>query len=80
MYIFFQSCGTAPQLSHEQAQCLRTIEHAETAGISFYLQDHQQLFAFTLDDADRSAIQEVLADGKSPSSDCYQWERGLSNW
>ena len=40
-------------------------------------QDHVALFQLSLDDADRSAIQAVLDEGKRPQGDCYAWERGM---
>ncbi|KAG2501704.1 hypothetical protein HYH03_000205 [Edaphochlamys debaryana] len=41
-----------------------------------HVQDHQRLFSFALDSEDRAAIEEVLAKGKRPIGDCYDWERG----
>jgi aryl-alcohol dehydrogenase-like predicted oxidoreductase len=41
-----------------------------------HVPDHQQLFAFSLDEGDLSAIQEVLDAGQQPKGDCYTWERG----
>lgn len=43
-------------------------------------QDHQALFSFSLDGEDAAAIDEVLAAGRRSTSDCYQWERGYSEW
>ena len=41
------------------------------------VRQHQQLFAMSrLTDADRAAIDAVLADGAQPKADTYQWERG----
>ena len=39
--------------------------------------DHRRLFALPrLSDADRAAIDAVLAEGAQPKVDTYQWERG----
>ena len=39
--------------------------------------EHRRLFALPrLTDADRAAIDAVLADGVQPKADTYQWERG----
>lgn len=43
---------------------------------ALHVADHQQLFAFSLDDGDLAAIQAVLAAGQQPKGDCYTWERG----
>jgi aryl-alcohol dehydrogenase-like predicted oxidoreductase len=41
------------------------------------VKEHQALFALSrLTDADRAAIDAVLADGAQPKADTYQWERG----
>ncbi|GLC40730.1 hypothetical protein PLESTM_001106100 [Pleodorina starrii] len=41
-----------------------------------HVQDHVRLFSFRLDEQDLGAIEEVLARGRRPQSDCYSWERG----
>ncbi|KAG2451292.1 hypothetical protein HYH02_003898 [Chlamydomonas schloesseri] len=41
-----------------------------------HVADHQRLFSFRLDSDDQAAIDEVLARGRRPRSDCYSWERG----
>jgi len=46
----------------------RNASHAADAPVLANLQ---------LDEADKAAISEVLAAGKKPKGDCYQWERGL---
>ena len=38
--------------------------------------DHRALFAFTLTPADTAAIEAVLAEGRQPKGDTYNWERG----
>jgi aryl-alcohol dehydrogenase-like predicted oxidoreductase len=43
---------------------------------ALHVPDHQQLFTFSLDDSDLSAVQEVLDAGQQPKGDCYTWERG----
>ncbi len=42
-----------------------------------HLPDHLALFSLALDDTDRGKISEVLAKGKRPRGDSYQWERGI---
>ncbi|PNW72043.1 hypothetical protein CHLRE_16g684750v5 [Chlamydomonas reinhardtii] len=41
-----------------------------------HVEDNQRLFSFRLDADDLGAIDEVLARGRRPRSDCYSWERG----
>ena len=43
---------------------------------ALHVEDHRALFAFELDDEDRKAIRAVLDQGKQPTADSYQWERG----
>lgn len=41
-----------------------------------HVEDHRALFSFSMDGADYDAINDVLADARRPTSDCYSWERG----
>ena len=41
-----------------------------------HVRDHVSLFDFQLTEADRAAIDEVLARGKQSEGDCYSYERG----
>ncbi|KXZ55536.1 hypothetical protein GPECTOR_2g1085 [Gonium pectorale] len=41
-----------------------------------HVEDQQRLFSFALDSDDLGAIDDVLARGRRPTSDCYSWERG----
>ena len=43
---------------------------------ALHVEDHRALFAFELDEEDRKAIRAVLDQGKQPTADSYQWERG----
>ncbi|KAG1671158.1 hypothetical protein FOA52_005412 [Chlamydomonas sp. UWO 241] len=45
-----------------------------------HVPDYAAIFTLNLDDADRAAIDEVLAKGVQPKGDCYQWERGLGSF
>mmetsp|Transcript_16332 Transcript_16332/g.27999 ORF Transcript_16332/g.27999 Transcript_16332/m.27999 type:complete len:403 (+) Transcript_16332:38-1246(+) len=45
-----------------------------------HVPDHLALGALMLDAQDQDAIAEVLAAGQKPTSDCYNWERGLNRW
>lgn len=41
-----------------------------------HVEQHRKLFEFNLTDADLAAIDEVLSQGRTPTSDVYSWERG----
>ncbi len=41
-----------------------------------HVDDHRRLFALQLTDADRGAIDAVLAEGTQAKGDTYGWERG----
>ena len=41
-----------------------------------HLEDNLRVLSLRLDDADRAAIDEVLAAAKGPAGDCYSFERG----
>ncbi len=45
-----------------------------------HVADHQQLFTFELDADDQAALEDVLKRSRQSASDCYAWERGMSNW
>lgn len=41
-----------------------------------HVDDHRTLFTFNLDEDDLKSIRAVLDQGKQPTADSYQWERG----
>lgn len=41
-----------------------------------HVAEHQRLFSFALDDADRAIIDEVLSTGVQSRGDIYDLERG----
>lgn len=41
-----------------------------------HLADNLRVLGLRLDDADRAAIAEVLAEAAGPTGDCYSFERG----
>lgn len=58
------------------------LERPQVAGVivgarnTSHVDDLKKVFTFQLDDADKAAIDAVLAAGKQAEGDCYSWERG----
>lgn len=44
---------------------------------SSHIDNNSRVLSLQLDDADVSAIQEVLVKAKGPKGDCYSFERGI---